>query len=372
MSRNGLLLLLTFLAPAVPATHADAHAPQTPPAAATFSIVAADLENGEWGVAVASRFLAVGSVVPWAEIGRGAMATQAVAEPAFAPAMFTLLERGTTAPVALNRVLGRDPRRATRQVGLVGPDGTAATYTGERCQEWAGGVSGDGYAIQGNLLVSQEVLHAMEDALLNTQGSLAERLLAALEAGDAAGGDRRGKQSAALLVVKEHGGYGGGNDRYIDLRVDDHPDPVTDLKRLYSLHARTFLPPVHVRLANAALEAGNRNLAAREDARAVYLYRQAIRDFPDDPDLKNALAWFYVGRRINMTEAHTLAQEALAAQPESWEVLDTLAEIHFARGDLELANDFSKRALATDPQNGYLRQQVDRFQAAVEKAEMRR
>ena len=198
----------------------------------TFSIVAGDPEAGELGIAVASRFFAVGSVVPWAQADVGAVATQSFANTSFGWRGIELLEKGVT-PEETSEVLIRgDDNPTRRQFGIVAPDGSSATYTGENCIAWAGGRNGPHYAIQGNILASEEVVIAMEKTFLETEGTLADRLYAALLAGDAKGGDSRGKQSAALLVVKRNAGYGGYNDRAINIRVDDHAQPFEELGRL--------------------------------------------------------------------------------------------------------------------------------------------
>jgi uncharacterized Ntn-hydrolase superfamily protein len=204
----------------------------------TFSIVGRSADGESWGVAVASKFLAVGSAVPAAVAGIGAIATQASANVAYKAEALSLLDEGATAEVALTRMLEDDDGREDRQVGLVDVEGGAATFTGSQCLEWAGGVTGDGVAIQGNILVGPEVVAAMKGAwdAQSEDEPLARRLLAALVAGDQAGGDRRGRQSAALLVVREGAGYGGGDDVAVDLRIDDHADPVTELGRLLDLN----------------------------------------------------------------------------------------------------------------------------------------
>ena len=198
----------------------------------TFSIVARDPGAGDLGVAVASKFLAVGSVVPWARAGVGAVPTQAFANVGYGPDGLALLDGGLDAASALDRLTGADGGRASRQAGIVDARGGAATFTGEACLAWAGGRTGDGMAVQGNILAGPEVVDAMLAAFTAASGPLPDRLLAALAAGDAAGGDRRGRQSAALLVVRADAGYAGGNDRWLDLRVDDHPDPVAELVRM--------------------------------------------------------------------------------------------------------------------------------------------
>jgi uncharacterized Ntn-hydrolase superfamily protein len=211
----------------------------------TFSIVARGTDGTSFGVAVASKFLAVGAAVPAAEAGIGAIATQAYANLAYRPDGMAQLRVGRTAQLTRDTLIATDDKRELRQVGIVDAAGAAATFTGTECNPWAGGVIGDGYAIQGNILLGPEVIEAMEQAWLasNAEEPLARRLLAVLTAGDDAGGDRRGKQSAALLVVTPEGGYGGGSDVLVDLRVDDHVAPVAELARLLDLHDLYFGKP---------------------------------------------------------------------------------------------------------------------------------
>ena len=207
----------------------------------TFSIVAADPLAGDWGVAVASRFPCVGAVVPWARAGVGAVATQSWANTALGPDGLGLMGEGVSADDALRRLLEEDEGREDRQVGFVDSAGRSATFTGSRCMAWAGGATGSGFAAQGNILVGEPVVAELARVYSETEGDLCDRLLAALLAGDAAGGDRRGRQSAALLVVREGGGYEGRNDRYIDLRVDDHPEAPRELARLFAVWDTTML-----------------------------------------------------------------------------------------------------------------------------------
>jgi uncharacterized Ntn-hydrolase superfamily protein len=208
---------------------------------ATYSIVACDLEAGQWGVATQSKFLAVGSVVPWAVPGVGAVATQAYANPRYGPQGLQLLAQGLSAAEVIDRLTGADDGRAERQVGVVDAQGSGATYTGSDCLDWAGGLAGPGFAAQGNILVGEETVAALATTFTATEGQpLAERLLECLAAAQAAGGDRRGQQSAALLVVERAGGYAGLSDSLVDLRVDDHEQPVVELARLYAMHALLF------------------------------------------------------------------------------------------------------------------------------------
>ena len=207
----------------------------------TFSIVAFDPANGDLGVAVASKFPCVGAVVPWAKAGVGAVATQAWANTDFGPDGLRLMAGGMPAGPALDAVLEGDDGRDERQVGFVDAAGGAATFTGSGCAEWAGGVSGEHFAAQGNILAGAGVVDAVARAFGSADGELCDRLLTALMAGDAEGGDRRGRQSSALLVVRDRGGYEGRNDRYIDLRVDDHPDAPAELGRLFAVWDDTML-----------------------------------------------------------------------------------------------------------------------------------
>ncbi len=209
----------------------------------TFSIVAADPATGEAGVAVQSKFLAVGAAVPWVAADAGAIATQAWANTTYGPRGLALLRQGAPPDRVVAMLTGDDEHADERQVGVVARDGSAATFTGARCMEWAGGVTGEGFAAQGNILAGPGVVRAMADTFSNTHGALADRLMAALAAGQLAGGDRRGKQSAALYIAKPAGGYGGFNDRYVDLRVDDHPDPIVELGRILELHKLYFFQP---------------------------------------------------------------------------------------------------------------------------------
>jgi len=214
----------------------------------TYSIVALDPATGDLGVAVQSKFLAVGAVVPWARAGVGAVATQAFANVAYGPDGLALLGEGSSAEATLRRLVGSDDQRDHRQVGIVDAHGGAATHTGPQCFAWAGGRSGAGYAAQGNILAGAGVVDGLADTFLAAGRPFPELLVACLAAADAAGGDRRGRESAALLVVRDGGGYGGWNDRYIDLRVDHHDDPIGELARLVDLQRLYFERPTPAEL----------------------------------------------------------------------------------------------------------------------------
>ena len=207
---------------------------------ATFSIVAADVACGELGIAVASKFLACGAVVPWASAGAGAVATQSYSNTAYGPDGIRMMREGLSAEQVLARLLAADPDRALRQVGIVDARGGSAGHTGSGCHDWAGHQVGPGFACQGNILVGEDTVKAMAASFQASTGLLADRLVTALACGEEAGGDRRGRQASAVYVVRANAGYGGKNDVLVDLRVDDHPNPVTELRRLLDLQHLYF------------------------------------------------------------------------------------------------------------------------------------
>jgi uncharacterized Ntn-hydrolase superfamily protein len=211
------------------------------PLVATYSIVGCDLEARQWGVAVQSKFLAVGALCPFAEAEVGAVATQSFVNPRYGPDGLALLREGLSAEEAVERLTAADDGRAQRQLGIVDSEGRAATYTGERCFAWAGGRTGAGYAAQGNILVGEETVAALATTFeAKADLPLAQRLIECLAAAQAAGGDRRGQQSAALVVVQKDAGYAGLSDTLVDLRVDDHEHPIEELRRIYGFHRRLF------------------------------------------------------------------------------------------------------------------------------------
>jgi len=251
--------------------------------ASTFSIVAADPAAGQVGVAVQSKYLAVGAVVPWARAGVGAVATQALGLARYGPELLARLEAGSHPRDAPLAALADDPLARQRQVGVVRADGQASTHTGDACLDWAGGRAGEGFAAQGNILTGPEVVDEMVRAYLAGPGGLAERLVASLEAGQAAGGDRRGQQSAAILV--EQAGYrdlgSEGIDKIFDLRVDDHPQPIAELRRVLGLRLRQEVSGRAMRYYNA-----------RDFARAAEVMADGAGRFPDSPDILYNLACF--------------------------------------------------------------------------------
>ncbi len=224
----------------------------------TFSIVAYDPEKKEWGVAVQSKFVAVGSIVPWGKANVGVIATQAWVNTSYGPKGLALLEQGLTAEEVLKLLTSQDEKREHRQIGIVDSYGNAASFTGSKCFDWAGHIIGENYACQGNILVSQTTVLAMSQAFRETEGDLVDKLIAVLEAGQEAGGDSRGKQSAAVMVFKEEGAYDGGTDKLVDVRVDDHEHPIKELRRVFELYDLSLLkrdkPEDKVKLAGDVLK----------------------------------------------------------------------------------------------------------------------
>ena len=273
----------------------------TPPSRArgpsTFSIVAFDPKNGDLGVAVQSKFPAVGALVPWAKANVGAIATQAWVNVTYGPNGIGLLEEGLSANEALRKLLAADPRPEVRQAAIVDSRGQVAAHTGKECLEWAGHVTGKGYSCQGNILASSTVVDSMARAYEETPGDLIEKLMAALSAGQATGGDRRGQQSAAILVVREKGGYEGLTDKYVDLRVDDHQAPIEELKRVFKVYDMTMLSredPKH-------LLAIDHDIAAtiQRDLKKLGTYRGSITGTLDDATKKALEDWVNINNFEN-------------------------------------------------------------------------
>lgn len=332
----------------------------------TFSIVAYDPETGELGVAVASRVLAVGYIVPWAKPGVGAIATQALVNVSYGPEGLKLLGQGLSPEEVIRRLTEADTGRESRQIGIVDAQGRSAAYTGSGCQPWAGHRTGPNYAVQGNILVGPEVVDTMARTFERTKGPLAKRLLAALIAGDEVGGDRRGRQSAALLVVRKNGGYDGVGDRLVDIRVDDHPQPVQELARLYDLWSYTFLADAYLRFGDEAKARGDSLQARREYGRAVSILREAIARRPESPEVYNALAWAFAIRRMNLEEALELAMRAHKLAPEDPNIMDTVAEVLYGLGRYREAVEWETQALQRAPNDAFFRRQLEKFRRALE------
>lgn len=339
---------------------AISHAPS---AHATFSIVAYDSVTQELGVAVQSRAFSVGMAVPWAEAGVGAIATQASTNESFGPTGLSMLRAGKSAPEVLRALLDADSGSAHRQLGVVDARGLSANFTGKLCSDWAGGVTGPGYAIQGNILASEDVVRGMEKAFLETKGELAERLLAALVAGQAAGGDKRGMESAALLVVRPSDEFPEYRTRYVDLRVEDHKDPINELIRVFRILEGQRLSEAHLRFASAYEKAGKKDLAQIERERVGESLKRSLGRNDVDASTLNGLAWICATNDVHLAEALEAAERAVALEPKNAEILDTLAEVHYRSGNAAKAIEVETQALSLSPDDQYLKDQIARFKS---------
>jgi uncharacterized Ntn-hydrolase superfamily protein len=329
----------------------------------TFSIVAFDPVTMELGVAVQSRAFGVGAAVAWAEAGVGAIATQASTNESFGPRGLDLLRSGNTSKEVLELLLDSDEERQDRQVAVIDTDGLGVNFTGSRCLDWAGGITGETFACQGNILVSEEVVKAMAAAFEETGGELSEKLLATLVAAQAAGGDKRGMQSAAILVVRPSEEYPEYNYRYVDLRVEDHTDPINELIRVYRIHEGSDLLRAHIRYAEHYDELGEEEMAARERGLVGGTLKRVLSEDAADADLLNNLAWFCATADIFVKQAVEAAERAVALRPEDANILDTLAEAYFRDGRAAEAVATIERAIEIDPESSYFREQLERFKA---------
>lgn len=339
------------------------------PARATFSIVAYDSTTQELGVAVQSRAFSVGMAVPWAEAGVGAIATQATTNESFGPKGLALLRgargRKPSAAVVLRALLDADSGASHRQVGIVDAKGRSASHTGKDCNPWAGSRTGPGYSIQGNILAGEAVVADMERAYLTTKGELAQRLLAALEAGQAAGGDKRGQQSAAILVVRPSDEYPEYRERYVDLRVEDAKEPIKELVRVFGILEAQRLAEAHLRFADAYEKKGKKDLARIERERVGEALQRALARGEKDASNLNGLAWTCATNDVYLDAALQAAQRAVELEPKNTGILDTLAEVHFRMGHADKAVEVESRALAMEPGNNYLTEQLHRFQTGM-------
>jgi uncharacterized Ntn-hydrolase superfamily protein len=328
----------------------------------TFSIVAYDPDTQELGIAVQSRAFSVGSAVPWAEAGVGAIATQASTNESFGPRGLALLSAGYSAQETLDSLLRADDHAANRQVGIVDARGRAASFTGGECLSWAGDTTAVGFSAQGNILAGPRVLSDMVRAFSKTKGELAERLIAALHAAQAAGGDSRGQQSAAILVVRPSDLYPEYRTRYIDLRVEDHATPIDELERVFRIQQAGDLLRAHLRYAEAYEAKGDKPAANRERERIGEALKRTLADKNAGAGTLNALAWYCATADMYLEESLEAAKRAVAQEPGSTAILDTLAEVYFRMGRKDDAVATIDRAIAIDPNDNYLRTQRERFQ----------
>ncbi len=342
--------------------------------ASTFSICAYDPDAQEWGVAVESKAFIVGGIVPWAQAGVGAIATQAWTNMSYGPRGLALLKRGYSPKQVIEYLTSRDKNRERRQLGVLDARGRSAHFTGRECRAWAGGISEKNFTVQGNILAGEDVVQAMARAFRKSKGKLAERLLASLEAGQVAGGDKRGQQSAALLVVRAKSDINGRGDHYVDLRVDDHAAPIAELRRLYEVWERSlyfFLESAHLqRLARARED----TKLKRAEKDLIQNARRLAAHYPDDAQLRNEIAWSLAQRGADLGLALKLAREAAKLAPNDANILDTLAEVHFRRGEFMQALVIARALSEKNPERADLQQQLAKFKkaAAVRRTTVRR
>jgi uncharacterized Ntn-hydrolase superfamily protein len=330
----------------------------------TFSIVAFDSVTQELGVAVQSKYFSVGTDVPWAEAGVGAVATQARVDPSFGPKALALLKAGLSAAEAMRALAAIDSVWDSRQVGIADAHGGIATWTGSKCLDWAGGEHGPDFACQGNILAGSPVVAGMARAYRETKGEMAERLLAALDAAQAAGGDKRGMQSAALLVVRPSVTRPQFAQRYIDLRVEDHKTPIKELRRLLEIQEGFHGADNHFTYADEYQAQGRGDLAARERERVAEILRRALDRSERDASMLNGLAWACATHDLYLAEAVKAAERASTIEPRNVDILDTLAESYFRSGNATKAIEVESRAATIDPKSQYLKDQIARFRSS--------
>jgi len=340
---------------------ASASAAWSAPERGTFSIVAFDSVTQELGVAVQSKYFSVGTDVPWAQAGVGAVATQARVDPSFGPKALALLRSGLGAADVMRALAATDSAWDARQVGIADAHGGIATWTGSKCLDWAGGERGADFACQGNILAGPAVVSGMAKAYRETQGEMAERLLAALDAAQAAGGDKRGMQSAALLVVRPSPDHPQFQERYIDLRVEDHKTPIRELRRLLEIQEGFHGADNHFLYAERYDAEGRGELARREREQVAQILRRAIARNERDASMLNGLAWACASHSLYLEDARTAAERAVSLEPRNVDILDTLAEVHFRLGNSVKAIEVESRAATIDPKSQYLKDQIARF-----------
>jgi len=330
-------------------------------ARATFSIVAYDSVTQEVGVAVQSKYFSVGTAVPWALAGAGAIATQANVKVSLGPQALALLKTGMPASEVMKALAATDSLWDGRQVGIVDARGGAASWTGTRALDWAGGEIGPGFACQGNILAGPAVVADMAKAFRETPGELAERMIAALEAGQAAGGDKRGQQSAALLIVRPSAGNPEYNERYIDLRVEDHKTPIKELRRVWHIFQGFHLANAHLNYATSFEASGRGDLAGIERSRVGEILERALARGERDASVLNGLAWACATNNVFLPQALRAVERAAQAEPKNVDILDTLAEVHHRMGNSVKAIEAGSRAVTIDPKSQYLKDQLAKY-----------
>ncbi len=333
-----------------------------------FSIVAWDSITGDIGVAVIAHSLAGGAVIPYAKSGVGAIASQGAPNPAYGMLGIDLLEQGKSAQQAVESLLKSDSAASRRQLGVVDFQGRAFAYTGVNCSGISSDVSGRGYSVQGSGLAAENVIKSMARTFEISSGDLADRLLGVLEAGIHANGERRGMRSAALLVVREGGGFAGLNDRMVDLRIDDDSLPLSGIRHLYGAWQKAYLPEVLMRSVASFNEKKNFAAAQELTGRMVIALNAQLRDKPDDPEVLNNVARALTTNNIDRNRALELAKRAAKLAPGKLNILDTLAECHFQLGHFDEAIAIGSELVAKDPANDEYWRQLKKFKEAKEPA----
>ncbi len=356
-----LMLGITVAAALLVALELAPRAVYASPAMGTFSIVAYDSVTQELGVAVQSKYFAVGRVVPWAEAGVGAVATQANVNATYGPKGMAMLRSGMTPAEIVKGLAASDSAWDSRQFALVDAHGRVATWTGPKCNDWAGGEAGAGFACQGNILAGPAVVADMARAYREAKGEMAERLIAALEAAQKAGGDKRGQQSAGLIVVRPSARHPEFAQRFVDLHVEDHKTPIAELRRLWQIHQGFHGAGDHMELAAEYEAAGRSDLAGLERERVHDTLTRALARGERDASMLNGLAWSCAIHDVHLDDARKAAERAVALEPKSTDIIDTLAEIYYRMGDRAKAVQTEQRAATLDPKNRYFVDQIERF-----------
>lgn len=344
------------------------HAQNQAQSNSTFTIVVRDSVTGDLAIAVQSRMLAVGAIVPYAISNIGAIATQGTANTSYGARGMEMLASGLGAKEVVEALIKSDSKADQRQVGIVDSRGNASAFSGYSCPAWSGHLDGRGYVVLGTDLTSEVVLKAMARTFEVTSGDIYERMIAALSAAENAEGDKLGRQSAALLVVRDRGGYGGNNDRYIDLRVDDNPMPLVELKRLIKLWEAFYLTEARMRTVDTFDKQRNVSASQGEMNRIVEDLYAELRKKPDDPDVLKRVAWLLTTQEIDRERALEYAKRASKLAPGRSDILATLAECHYRLGNFDQAIAIMAELAVKEPSNDEHWNQLQRYKEGKQKS----
>jgi len=361
-----LLLLLGAVLLTFPLSRSQEYTVSHP--TATFSVVGWDSVTHDVGVAVASHSIAIGAIAPYARAGVGALVTQALANSDIGSRGIDFLMQGLSAQQAALAMMQNDPDSAARQIAVVDGKGNTFSYTGAGCQPLSGSLQGSGFAVAGDFLTSNAVLTAMARTFDVASGSLAERLLSSLEAGEKAGGERGGLRSACLLVVREKAGFGPFNDRLVDLRVDDDSVPLAGLRRIYNLWERSYLLDAHARAAGDYTHERNFAAGREERERIASVLNRMLKEKPDDPETLNRVASMLTLYDIDRNQALELAKRAAKLAPGNLEYLSTLAECHYSLGHFDEAIAIGSDLVAKDPGNDSFWKRLQKYRDGKQKS----